>query len=185
MSCHSLSKAGGEVGPDLSALGQTSPPDYIINSIYNPDQAIKEQYHTLVVQTSDGQVFQGIVTDKDDQRIVLKEATGAPRVVPVAVDRRPKAGRLAHAQGPGEPDDAGRVRRPGPIPLGAGKAGPVCDSLNPHNSALEGLEAGLRSSCHAPIPDKGDFRDQVLKAEPEPLDDCLCQGRRVRCRLTS
>ena len=84
MSCHSLGKAGGDVGPDLSSVGQTSPPDYIINSIYNPDQAIKEQYHTLVVQTSDGQVFQGIVTDKDDQRIVLKDATGAPRVVPVA-----------------------------------------------------------------------------------------------------
>ena len=84
MSCHSLTKAGGEVGPDLSAIGQTSPADYIINSILNPDQAIKEQYHTLVVQTSDGQVFQGIVTDKDDQRIVLKDATGAPRVVPVA-----------------------------------------------------------------------------------------------------
>ena len=83
MSCHSLSKAGGDVGPDLSAIGQTSPADYIINSILNPDQSIKEQYHTLVVLTSDGQVFQGIVTDKDDQRIVLKEATGASRVVPV------------------------------------------------------------------------------------------------------
>ena len=79
MSCHSISKAGGEVGPDLSALGQTSPPDYIINSILNPDQSIKEQYHTLVVQTSDGQVFQGIVTDKDEERIVLKEATGLPQ----------------------------------------------------------------------------------------------------------
>ena len=78
MSCHSLSKAGGDVGPDLSSLGQTSPSDYIINSILNPDQAIKEQYHTLLVLTTLGQVFQGIVTDKDDQRIVLKEATGTP-----------------------------------------------------------------------------------------------------------
>ena len=77
MSCHSLSKAGGEVGPDLSASWTTSPADYIINSILNPDQSIKEQYHTLVVQTSDGQIFQGIVIDKDDQRIMLKEATGS------------------------------------------------------------------------------------------------------------
>ena len=73
------------------AVGQTSPADYIINSILNPDQSIKEQYHTLVVQTSDGQIFQGIVIDKDDQRIMLKEATGAPRVVPVAAieDQKP------------------------------------------------------------------------------------------------
>ena len=79
MSCHALSKAGGDVGPDLIAIGQTSPLDYIINSIMLPDQAIKEEYQTLVVQTLDGQVFQGIVTDKDEQRIVLKEATGEPR----------------------------------------------------------------------------------------------------------
>jgi putative heme-binding domain-containing protein len=84
MTCHALSKAGGDIGPDLSAVGQTSPADYIINSILLPDQSIKEQYHTLIVLTSDGQVFQGIVTDKDSQRIVLKEATGALRVVPAA-----------------------------------------------------------------------------------------------------
>jgi putative heme-binding domain-containing protein len=91
MSCHSLSKAGGEVGPDLSSIGQTSPPDYIINAILDPDQSIKEQYHTLLVLTNSGQIFQGIVTDKDDQRIVLKEATGPSRIVPVATieDQKP------------------------------------------------------------------------------------------------
>jgi putative heme-binding domain-containing protein len=91
MSCHAVSKAGGDVGPDLSAVGQSSPPDYIINSILIPDQSIKEQYHTQVVLTDDGQVFQGIVTDKDTQRVVLKEATGGLRVVPVEsiADQKP------------------------------------------------------------------------------------------------
>jgi putative heme-binding domain-containing protein len=84
MTCHALAKAGGDVGPDLSSVGQSSPPDYIINSIFVPDQSIKEQYHTVVVQTSDGQVYQGIVTDKDSERIVLKESTGALRVLPVS-----------------------------------------------------------------------------------------------------
>ena len=84
MTCHAVSKAGGDVGPDLSSIGQSSPPDYIILSILVPDQSIKEQYHTLVMLTTDGQVYQGIVTDKDNQRIVLKEATGALRVVPVS-----------------------------------------------------------------------------------------------------
>jgi putative heme-binding domain-containing protein len=84
MTCHALAKAGGEVGPDLSSVGQSSPPDYIINSIFVPDQSIKEQYHTVVVQTTDGQVYQGIVTDKDNERIVLKESTGALRVLAVS-----------------------------------------------------------------------------------------------------
>ena len=81
MKCHALSGAGGGVGPDLSALGSSSPVDYIVNSIMLPDQAIKEEFHTLVVQTADGQVFQGIVADKDDKRIVLKEAAGTLRTV--------------------------------------------------------------------------------------------------------
>jgi putative heme-binding domain-containing protein len=81
LTCHAVAKAGGDIGPDLSAVGQTSPPDYIINSILLPDQSIKEQYHTLVVQTVEGQVYQGIVADRDDRRVVLKESTGAVRTV--------------------------------------------------------------------------------------------------------
>jgi putative heme-binding domain-containing protein len=91
-SCHALSKAGGDVGPDLSAIGQSSPVDYIIYSILLPDQSIKEQYHTQVILTAEGQVFQGIVTDKDNQRIILKEATGATRSVPVASIDEQRAG---------------------------------------------------------------------------------------------
>jgi len=47
LNCHSINKAGGDVGPDLSSIGQSSPPDYIISSILTPDQSIKEQFHTL------------------------------------------------------------------------------------------------------------------------------------------
>ena len=82
--CHAVSGAGGGVGPDLSPIGATSPPDYLVNSIMVPDQAIKEEYQTVVVQTADGQVFQGIVVDKDDKRWVLREATGETRTVPAA-----------------------------------------------------------------------------------------------------
>jgi putative heme-binding domain-containing protein len=90
--CHALSGAGGGVGPDLSPIGSSSPVDYIVNSIMLPDQAIKEEFQTLVVQTLDGQVFQGIVADKDDKRIILKEATGSLRTVPAAEIDESKAG---------------------------------------------------------------------------------------------
>jgi putative heme-binding domain-containing protein len=82
MKCHAIAGAAGGVGPELSSVGLSSPIDYVINSILVPDQAIKEQYHTLVVATTDGQVFQGIVTDKDDSKVVLREATGDLRTVP-------------------------------------------------------------------------------------------------------
>ena len=82
MQCHAVARAGGSIGPDLSALGSSSPVDYIVNSIMLPDQAIKEQYQTLVVLTTDGRVLHGIVADRDGQRIVLKEATGSTREIP-------------------------------------------------------------------------------------------------------
>jgi putative heme-binding domain-containing protein len=82
--CHAIGGAGGAIGPELSAIGQGNPVDYLVNSVLVPDQIIKEQYQTLVVLTVDGQVYQGIVADRDDKRVVLREATGALRTVPTA-----------------------------------------------------------------------------------------------------
>lgn len=79
--CHALAGAGGGIGPELSAVGTSSPPDYIVNSVMFPDQAIKEQFETLVVLTDDGHIYQGIVADKDDNRVVLKDASGEPRTI--------------------------------------------------------------------------------------------------------
>lgn len=81
LKCHAISGAGGGVGPDLSAIGGSSPVDYLIRSVMVPDEAIKEEYQTLVVQTVEGQVYQGIVADRDDQRLILKESTGDLRVI--------------------------------------------------------------------------------------------------------
>jgi putative heme-binding domain-containing protein len=165
VSCHSLSKAGGDVGPDLSAIGQTSPADYIINSILDPDQSIKEQYHTLVVQTSEGQVFQGIVTDKDDQRVVLKEATGAPRVVPVASIEDQKAGGslmpkgLANLMTRAEFVDLVRFLAE------LGKQGPYAIRPTPTIQRWKVLKP-VPESLSASLPGKDQLRDQVLEADP-------------------
>jgi putative heme-binding domain-containing protein len=83
LKCHSVSGAGGDVGPDLSAVGSTSPVDYLLNSVLNPDLSIKELYLTRSFVTSDGKVFQGIVVDRDDQRVLVKDATGQRIAIPV------------------------------------------------------------------------------------------------------
>ena len=177
MSCHAVSKAGGDVGPDLSSVGQTSPPDYIINSILNPDQSIKEQFHTLVIQTSEGQVFQGIVTDKDDQRIVLKEATGAARVVPVASIEDQKPGGSLMPKGL-----ANLMTRPEFVDLvrflsELGKPGPYAIRATPAIQRWRVLKA-VPEALSASVPDPKAFREQILQADP-PLDNRLRQGRRL------
>ena len=93
--CHSIAGAAGGVGPDLAAVGLTAPVDFVISSILTPDQAIKEQYHTLIVATNDGQIFQGIVADKDESKVVLKQATGELKTVPTSeIDESKEGGSL-------------------------------------------------------------------------------------------
>ncbi len=84
MKCHSVSKAGGVVGPDLSPVGGTSPIEYLLKSVLDPDQAVKEAYLTHIIITDEGKVFQGILVDKDEQHLVLKDATGKQSVIPTA-----------------------------------------------------------------------------------------------------
>jgi putative heme-binding domain-containing protein len=169
MSCHAISKAGGDVGPDLNAVGQISPTDYIINSILNPDLAIKEQYHTLMVMTFEGQILQGIVTDKDEQRVVLKDATGASRVVPTASIEDQKPGGSLMPKGL-----ANLMTRAEFIDLvrflsELGKPGPYAIRAVPAIQRYRVLKAVSEDLATA-VPAGGAFRDRVLRAEPERWD---------------
>jgi putative heme-binding domain-containing protein len=83
LNCHSVSKAGGQIGPDLSAVGASSPAEYVITSVLNPDQAIKEAFTTKVVVTQDGKILQGIVADRTADALVLKDATGKLISIPI------------------------------------------------------------------------------------------------------
>jgi putative heme-binding domain-containing protein len=74
--CHSLHKAGGNIGPDLGPVGGASPLPYIVESILDPNASVKEEYLTKTIVTAAGQVITGIVTEKTKQYTVLKDATG-------------------------------------------------------------------------------------------------------------
>lgn len=76
MKCHALNQAGGDVGPDLAAVGSISPVDYLLASILDPDQAIKEVYQTRTVLTADGEILHGIVLRRAGGVVEIKEASG-------------------------------------------------------------------------------------------------------------
>jgi putative heme-binding domain-containing protein len=166
LTCHSVSKAGGEIGPDLSAIGQTSPPDYLIHSILLPDQSIKEQYHTLVVLTADGRMYQGIVVDKDSRKVVLKESTGALRTVPVDSIEDQKAGGslmpkglvnlMTHAEFVDLVRFLSELGRPGPYAI---RTTPTIQRWR----VLKSVPPRLGES----VPDGETLRDQLLVAPPD------------------
>ena len=84
LKCHAIHRAGGQVGPDLSNVGRISPVDYIVNSVLNPNLAIKEAFVTRVIETSDGRIVTGVAVDRDANRVVLRTADGKTVTIPVA-----------------------------------------------------------------------------------------------------
>jgi putative heme-binding domain-containing protein len=82
MKCHSVSGAGGNVGPDLSAVGGISPIEFLVTSVLVPELAVKEAFQQALVQTGDGDVYQGIVVQENADLIVLKDAQGVTHKIP-------------------------------------------------------------------------------------------------------
>jgi putative heme-binding domain-containing protein len=82
--CHAVNKAGGNIGPDLGPIGGSSPIDYIITSILDPNASIKEEYLTKVISTTTGTLVTGVVHERTKNQVVLKDATGKIVRIPVA-----------------------------------------------------------------------------------------------------
>ena len=74
--CHAVAGAGGKVGPGLESIGASAQVDYLIDSLLQPNKAVKEGYHSQVLATKDGQILTGIVVRKDDQGVTLRDAEG-------------------------------------------------------------------------------------------------------------
>ncbi len=74
--CHAIGSAGGLVGPNLISVGGSSQPDYILESLLDPNAKLKEGYTTLNVLTDDGVILNGIVVNRTDEAIRLRLADG-------------------------------------------------------------------------------------------------------------
>ena len=97
--CHAISGAGGNVGPDMSGIGVTSPTEYLLESILAPSAVIKEAYLTLQVLTSDGVVIRGVKVDRDDQRLILRDENGREIVIPEDEIEQESAGKSLMPEG--------------------------------------------------------------------------------------
>ncbi len=96
--CHAIAGSGGVLGPDLTSIGGSAQIDYLINSIYVPDQAIKEGYHSLLIETKSGEFFSGIKVSESNSELILRDATSDEIRIPVdAIARRDNGGSLMPA----------------------------------------------------------------------------------------
>lgn len=74
LKCHAIGGSGGQVGPDLASIGASAQVDYLIDSILQPNKAVKENYHSLVVATDDGEIATGIKVRETDKDLLLRTA---------------------------------------------------------------------------------------------------------------
>jgi putative heme-binding domain-containing protein len=72
--CHRIEKEGKEVGPELTAIGKKQSREQLLESILEPSKRIEPQYVTYLVETDDGRLLTGLLTQKNDEGIVLKDA---------------------------------------------------------------------------------------------------------------
>jgi quinoprotein glucose dehydrogenase len=89
--CHKVKGEGGEVGPDLFGIGAKQKRDYILESIVDPNRQIAQGFDTVVVTTTKGQTYSGVLKMEDAKQLRLITPEGKVIVVPKdQIDERQK-----------------------------------------------------------------------------------------------
>ena len=98
LKCHAIAGAGGQVGPSLESVGASAPADYLVDSLLQPNKAVKEGYHAITVGLNDGRVVTGIKLRQTDTALVLRDADDREVSLPLAaIDEQKPAGSLMPA----------------------------------------------------------------------------------------
>jgi putative heme-binding domain-containing protein len=167
--CHAINRAGGNVGPDLGAVGGSSPLDYIITSILDPNASVKEAYLTKIIDTKKGLTVTGIVVDRNKDRVVLKDATGKLIRIPVKDIDDEQNGRtlmpdgitkiLTHAEQLDLMRFVSELGKPGPYAI------PTTPAILRWKK-LRTLTPALKEG----VPNREVVRETLLRSEPEAWD---------------
>jgi putative heme-binding domain-containing protein len=96
--CHAIGGAGGKVGPDLASIGASAPADYILDSLLDPGAKIKENYHSQVIATDEGQVITGVLVRQTDDSLILRDAEDTEISIPLdSIEAKKDGGSLMPA----------------------------------------------------------------------------------------
>ena len=77
--CHSIYGEGGTLGPDITSNGRASF-EQLLSNVFDPSLVIGPAYQTTTVVTEDGRNLTGLLSEDNDQRLVLLLPGGAKDV---------------------------------------------------------------------------------------------------------
>jgi putative heme-binding domain-containing protein len=74
LKCHTIQGTGGNVGPDLSAIGTKASRENLFESVLFPSKAVADQYLTWLVETKQGLIVTGLLVEETADHITLRDA---------------------------------------------------------------------------------------------------------------
>lgn len=72
--CHRVGERGGNIGPDLSLIGEARSPRDLLEAIVFPNASIARGFQTIVVVTRSGDVHAGVIRRETIDTIFLRKA---------------------------------------------------------------------------------------------------------------
>ncbi len=83
-SCHAIGYLGGKVGPDLTRIGQIRTGRDLLESIVYPSSSFVQSYESVVIATTDGRVFNGILKEDGPETVILTTGPDEEERIPRA-----------------------------------------------------------------------------------------------------
>ena len=81
--CHRYGDQGGAIGPDLTAVATRFKRQDILEASTEPSKVLSEQYMNTAIETSDGRVIIGRITEETPEKVVLRPNPLEPATVTI------------------------------------------------------------------------------------------------------
>lgn len=69
--CHAIGYLGGNIGPDLTRIGKIRSPRDLLESVVFPNASFVRSYEPVVVTTTDGLVYNGVIRNEGPNEVTL------------------------------------------------------------------------------------------------------------------
>ena len=81
LKCHRIGNEGGQVGPDLTGVGNRLSATRLIESILEPNRTVAPNYRTLTVELKSGRILTGILVVETPTAVTLKDEQAKERIL--------------------------------------------------------------------------------------------------------
>ncbi len=97
--CHKVDGEGGEVGPDLSHVGSSRTPGFLLESLIDPKAVITAGYATVLILTKERKFITGIKLREDDQGLDIIDKEGNELHIPKETIKKYKTQKISMMPG--------------------------------------------------------------------------------------